>query len=186
MDRDRKKAELTNVQSSSTKTDSASWAGQAIAHATGDPTVIVIGDLSRAKTDGTLSEAEYRDKKKFLFEKQAYEVAKLENDLHTQEVEAFNEAVQQFENKKENVCNEMTVDFKERLKEAKTQEEKERIMNDYAGNMGRLNDALEKQKQSHLAELRQKMLDRRRKTRKELHNSHISEAQGRNSCRFTL
>ena len=67
----------------------------------------------------------------------------------------------------------------DKLRSAKTEEERERIMMDYAANMSRLNDALEKQKQQQLAECRRKMVDRRRSRRKELHNAHIAEAQGK-------
>lgn len=141
--------------------------------------VVVIGDMSKAKSEGTLTEADYNDKKKFLFEKQAYEAGKLENDLHSQEAQTFNEVLAEFEEKKENVSNEMAEDFKEKLKKAQTEAEKDRVLMDYAASMAKLTDELEKQKQRQLAEVREKMLERRRRHKKDLHNKHIAEAQGK-------
>ena len=57
------------------------------------------------------------------------------------------------------------------------QQEKERIMLEYAENMTKLSNALEKQKQKQLEDTRQKLLDKRRQRKKNLHHQHIAEAQ---------
>ena len=139
--------------------------------------VIVIGDMSRVQSSGTMSEQEMNDKKKYLFEKQAYEAAKLENDLHAEEVQNLEEIINDFEKKKNDSKDEVAKDFAAKLAQAKTDQEKEKIMMDYANNMSKLNVALEKQKQQQMAELREKLLERRRQRKKNLHHQHIAEAQ---------
>jgi hypothetical protein len=141
-------------------------------------TVVVIGDMSRAKQQSdTPTDQELSDRKKFLFEKQAYEAAKLENDLHGEEVEGFENLINDFEKKKSEAKDEVAKDFADKLARAKTEQEKEKIMVDYANNMTKLTSALEKQKQQQLADLREKLLDRRRQRKKKLHHEHIAEAQ---------
>ena len=56
--------------------------------------------------------------------------------------------------------------MKKQMANAKTDEEREKIMMEYANNLQKLTDALEKQKQSHLQKLRQELLDRRRQRKK--------------------
>ena len=147
-----------------------------------DPTssssqVIVIGDMSRVQSSGTMSEQEMTDKKKYLFEKQAYEAAKLENDLHSEEVENLEKIIKDFEKKKDDLKDEVAKDFAAKLAQAKNDQEKEKIMVEYANNMSKLNAALEKQKQKQMADMREKLLERRRQRKKNLHHQHIAEAQ---------
>ena len=139
--------------------------------------VIVIGDMSRVQSSGTMSEQEMTDKKKYLFEKQAYEAAKLENDLHSEEVENLEEIIKDFEKKKDDLKDEVAKDFAAKLAQAKNDQEKEKIMVEYANNMSKLNAALEKEKQKQMADMREKLLERRRQRKKNLHHQHIAEAQ---------
>ena len=87
----------------------------------GQNTVIVIGDMSRAeqKSTDTMTDQELSDKKKFLFEKQAYEAAKLENDLHGEETETLEKIITDFEKKKTDAQKEAADDFADKLSKAK-------------------------------------------------------------------
>ena len=139
--------------------------------------VVVIGDMSRVQTSSTMTEQEMSDKKKYLFEKQAYEAAKLENDLHADEVQTLEDIINDNENKKKDAMDDIANDFSEKLAKAKTEQEAEKIMVKYADEMSKLNAALEKQKQRQLSDAREKLLDRRRQKKKGLHHQHIAEAQ---------
>ena len=55
---------------------------------------------------------------------------------------------------------------------AKTDAEREKIMLEYANNLQKLTDALEKQKQQQLNALRQELLDRRRQRKKVITFTH--------------
>ncbi|GFO26753.1 cytadherence high molecular weight protein 2 [Plakobranchus ocellatus] len=152
------------------------WAGPAMQN-TG---VVVIGDMSRAKTQGTLTDEEQADRKRFLWEKQAYEAARLENDLHNAEVQTMNETVTQVEAEKEAAGEKLAEELKRKLAKLGPGQdaEKERLILEYKQNMADLDQRLENQKQAQLEEIRAKLLNRRRRERKELHAAHIAEAQG--------
>ena len=163
-----KKASSKLVKSSDKDSSSSSSSSQ----------VIVIGDMSRAQcSGGTMTVQEMNDKRKYLFEKQAYEAARLENDLHAEEVQSLEEVIDDFEKKKDDSKDEVAKDFAAKLAQAKSEQEKEKIMLDYANNMSKLNTALEKQKQRQMGEVREKLLERRRQRKKGLHHQHIAEAQ---------
>ena len=56
--------------------------------------------------------------------------------------------------------------------------EAERLILDYKEKMSQLDEKLETMKQSQLEAIRAKLLNKRRRERKELHTAHIAEAQG--------
>lgn len=179
-DRSRSKTD-TKLVKSSTNTDKSGSSSNTGTH---PHSIVIIGDMSKAKNDATLTDEEYRDKKKYLFEKQAYEAAKLENDLHSQEVQKMNDTLNEFENRKAQACSDLTDEAKAKFSLAKTDAEKEKILMDHAANMAGLSDRLERQKQQQLDELREKLLEKRRRQKKDLHNKHITEAQGVLSLKF--
>lgn len=137
--------------------------------------VVVIGDMSRVQTTRTPQELE--DKKKCLFEKQAYEAAKLENDLQVQETKAMEEIIDDFEKKKQASQQDLAKELLAKLAQAKTEQETENVLMESAQKMAKLNVPLESQKQQQLAKLQQKLLDRRRQQKKALHLQHIAEAR---------
>ena len=57
--------------------------------------------------------------------------------------------------------------------------EAERLILEYKEKMSQLDEKLESRKQAQLEEIRAKLLNKRRKERKDLHNAHITEALGR-------
>ena len=81
----------------------------------------MIGDMSRAKSTGTLTEEEEDDRRRFLWEKQAYEAARLENDLHNAEVKAMNETVMEVEEEKDKACKHLAEELKHKLDKVRSQ-----------------------------------------------------------------
>ena len=110
-----------------------------------------------------------------LFTKQTYEAAKLENDLKNNEISEMNGIIEEFEKKKKGVIGDVSKDLRKKLAAANTEEEKEKIMLEYAQNMQKLNDALERQKQQEMEALRRRLLDRRRQDKKvrKMRNSYF-------------
>ena len=79
------------------------------------PGVVVIGDMSRAKNTGTLTEEEEADRRRFLWEKQACEAAQLENNLHNVEIQTMNATVADAEAEKEKACKQLADELKDKL-----------------------------------------------------------------------
>ena len=63
----------------------------------------------------------------------------------------INETHKEYKTKKTELLNDVTADMKSKIAKAKSEEEKEKIMLDYAENLQKLTDNLEKQKQKQLA-----------------------------------
>ncbi|XP_062603182.1 uncharacterized protein LOC134264959 [Saccostrea cucullata] len=112
-----------------------------------------------------------------LFEKQAYEAAKLENDLKKEEIEDMNKNVDDCELEKKKAMADAQHELEKKLAKAKQEQEKEMIMMEYASNMQKLNEAFEKRKRKQLDKLRKRLLDARRHKKKELAKKHLSEAK---------
>ncbi|XP_013391352.1 uncharacterized protein LOC106159584 [Lingula anatina] len=129
------------------------------------------------KPPGELSEEEKARLQKQLFDKQAYEAAKLENSLRDEEIKNINEVIAEVETKKQNAMEDAKKNLSKQLSKATTDAEREKIMLEYANNLQKINDALEKQKQQQLESLRKKLLEQRRKAKKDLHRTHINEAR---------
>ena len=113
-----------------------------------------------------------------MFEKQAYEAAKLEHDLKKTEIGDVNNTLDGCEKEKETAMNDAKSELEKRLDKCKTEQDKERIMVEYVSNMQKLNEAFEKRKRKQLDKLRKRLLDARRQKKKELHNKHLQEAKG--------
>lgn len=113
-----------------------------------------------------------------LFEKQAYEAAKLEHDLKKSEIDDMNNTVEGCEKEKEKGLEDAKSELERKLSKCKTEEERDRLMMDYVVNMQKLNEAFEKRKRKQLDKLRKRLLDARRQRKKELHNKHVEEAKG--------
>ena len=62
--------------------------------------------------------------------------------------------------------------MQKQMANAKTDAEREQIMLEYANNLQKLTDALEKKKQQQLNKLRQELLDRRRQRKKVIIFAH--------------
>ena len=63
----------------------------------------------------------------------------------------INETHQEFTEKKSDLLRDVAEDLKSKMKKAKTDEEREKIMLNYAENLQKLTDNLEQQKQKQLA-----------------------------------
>lgn len=103
-----------------------------------------------------------------VFEKQAYEAAKLENDLKKDEIEDMNKTLDDCELEKRKAMADAQHELEKKLARSKQEQEKEMIMMEYASNMQKLNEAFEKRKRKQLDKLRKRLLDARRHKKKEL------------------
>ena len=130
------------------------------------------GNIFGGKNQGTQAELQ-----RAMFEKQAYEAAKLENDLKRSELDTINDTLDECEKNKQRAIDEAKADLERKLAKVKTEQEQEKVMMDYATNMQKLNESFEKNKQKQLDTLRQKLLEHRRQGKKDLHRKHIGEAQ---------
>lgn len=72
------------------------------------------------------------EKSRAMFEKQAYEAAKLENDLKKSEIDEINQTVDEYEDKKSDSTKNAESELMKRLQKAKTAAEKEKLMMDHA------------------------------------------------------
>ena len=146
-------------------------------HITGTDTTLLV-DLNKFETKK--DEALGDDKlgiQRNLFIKHTYEAAKLEGDLYSNEKESLCNVIKDFEDRKQGVINDISKDLKKQLAKTTDPAERDRILLEYANNVQKLNDALEKQKQKQLEKIRKELIERRRKNKKELQRSHISEAR---------
>lgn len=140
---------------------------------TGQTSSVDDGNIFGGKTHGTQAELQ-----RAMFEKQAYEAAKLENDLKRTELDSINDTLDECEKKKQRSIEEAKADLEKKLSKVKSEQERDKVMVDYANNMQKLNESFEKNKQNQLDTLRQKLLEQRRQKKKDLHRKHIGEAQG--------
>lgn len=137
------------------------------------------GKKSKDQQAATLSDpsASWKELLRKLFEKQAYEAAKLENDLKSNEITSMQDILDDYEKKKRNMMYEAKEDLRQKLEKVQSEKERDRIMSDYAMNLQKVNDAFDKQKQLQLENLRQKLLENRRNRKKELYRKHCTEAE---------
>ena len=124
-----------------------------------------------------MTDSERKDRIRDLVTKQTYEAAKLESDLRDNEMKDINGILSENESKKATILEDLTKELRAKLSKAKSEAEREKIMMEYTWNMSRLTDALEKQKQQQLTDLRARLLDRRRQRKKNLHKTHLAEAK---------
>ena len=136
----------------------------------------VLVDPNKLKP-GATSPEERKQRMRDLLTKQTYEAAKLENDLKSNDINSFNTTLNEYEKKKANVAEDLAADLRVKLAKGKSDEESEKLMMDYSQNLQKMTDALEKQKQQQLEQIRKQLLDQRRKEKKELHKMHINEAK---------
>ena len=141
------------------------------------------GKGDKSKGTGTESQDEarkgesWKDLIRRLFERQAYEAAKLENDLKSEEVTSMQDTIEEFEKKKRNMMNEAREDLRQKLEKVDNQKERDRLMAEYAVNLQKVNDAFDKQKQQQLESLRKRLLEERRNKKKALYRKQCEEAQ---------
>lgn len=131
------------------------------------------GDSAVADTNA----ATWKELLRKLFEKQAYEAAKLENDLKSDEMNSMQDTLDEFEKKKRNMMFEAKEDLRQKLEKVQSVKDRDRIMDDYARNLQKVNDAFDKQKTMQLETLRKKLLDNRRNRKKELYRRQCAEAE---------
>lgn len=117
------------------------------------------------------------DKSRAIFEKQAYEAAKLENDLKRAEIDNINETLEDYEKQKVDSTSSAKREFERMLMKARTEGEKERLMMQHAEDIQKLNEAFEKQKMKQLKAIRKRLMDQRRQKKKDLHKKHVGEAE---------
>ena len=151
--------------------------GNVVGLSTEDGRFDVIPD--HAKLSGPLpkTDNERKDRHKELFVKQAYDAAKLENDLKNNEIKSINNMLDKAEKKKSQITAEVQKDLRKQLAKSTSDAEREKIILEFANNLQKLADGIEKQKLKQLETLRRELLDRRRQKKKELHKSHIAEAK---------
>jgi len=123
------------------------------------------------------NEAAWKELVRKLFEKQAYEAAKLENDLKSDEMNAMQDIINETERKKRNMMNEAKEDLRQKLEKCESEKEKDRLMKEYATNLQKVNDAFVKQKNQQMDNLRKKLLEGRRNRKKELYRRQCQEAE---------
>ena len=121
--------------------------------------------------------AQWKDLLRKLFERQAYEAAKLENDLKSDEMSTIQDTIDDCERKKKSMMDEAREDLRQKLEKCETTKEKDRLMAEYATNLQKVNDAFDKQKTQQLENLRHKLLESRRSRKKEMYRKHCSEAE---------
>lgn len=126
---------------------------------------------------GADSAEQWKELVRKLFERQAYEAAKLENDLKSEEMNTIQDTLDDCERKKKNMMDEAREDLRQKLEKCDTVKEKDRLMAEYATNLQKVNDAFDKQKQQQLEKLRQKLLENRRSRKKELYRKHCAQAE---------
>lgn len=139
----------------------------------GGKTSVEDGNIFGGKNQGSQAELQ-----RAMFEKQAYEAAKLENDLKRKELDSINDTLDECEKNKKKAIDDAKADLEKKLSKVKSEQEREKVMMDYANNMQKLTESFEKNKQKQLDTLRQKLLEQRRQRKKDLHRKHIGEAQG--------
>ena len=122
-------------------------------------------------------EASWKDFTRRLFERQAYEAAKLENDLKADEMTAMQDILEEYERKKKFMMGEAREDLRQKLEKCDDEKERDRIMQNYATNLQKVNDAFDKQKHQQLDSLRSKLLEARRNRKKELYRKQCAEAE---------
>lgn len=144
---------------------------------TDDETVYVVGDPSKLDPNVPKSEDDMANKGRYLFEKQSYETTKLESGLLKNEIDSINDTIKNYAKGKREATEKAQDVLEKKLQSASTEQEKEKIMMEYAKNLQHTNEALEKQKQQQLSALRKKLQDRRRQQKKDLHRKHIEEAK---------
>lgn len=144
----------------------------------GDHKTIIHGDTTVFGTKGKDKDDQSAlDRARAAFEKQAYEAAKLENDLKRTETDGINDTLEEYEKKKENSTDRAKRELEKMLLKARSEEEKERLMMQHAEDIQKLNEAFEKQKLKQLKNLRKRLMEERRQKKKELHKKHLNEAE---------
>ena len=140
-------------------------------------TSVLIDPEKLRPTTAPLNKEDQKERGRQLLEKQAFEAAKTESNLRNNEVKLLSNIIHEFEEKKRGCVKDVTENLKSQLSKAKSEEDRDKLMLDYAVKLQKLTDSLEKQKQAHLDKTRQKLLERRRQMKKDLHRAHISEAK---------
>lgn len=178
-----------HVNGQSSNVISPSTAGQAFGDGSGKSNIVHATHVQRAEQlTGTtslgpnssalvgskdLEEGSGDSKARQMFTKQAYEAAKLENDLKSEEIRKINDTIEEYEKKKKGAMSEVARDLQDKLLKATSESEKERIVADYGRQLQKLTDALEKQKQKQLEKSRRELIEKRKADKKQLHRKHI-------------
>ena len=89
--------------------------------------------------------------------------------MRAEEMKDINAILEDYERRKRGLSDDVGRDMRKKLARATTDEERERVLMEYAANLQKYTDALEKQKQSQLEDLRARLLEKRRKHKKDLH-----------------
>ena len=144
------------------------------------------------------SDEDREEQKRNLLTKQTFDVTSLENSLCSDEMRGVNDILDDFEKRKRGLAADVGRDMRTKLANAMTDAEKQKvefncssfiedrfisrasygcsclqIMMEYAGNLQKFTDALEKQKQQQLEDLRRRLLEKRRQKKKELHKQQV-------------
>ncbi|XP_070551144.1 golgin subfamily A member 6-like protein 25 isoform X1 [Ptychodera flava] len=124
-----------------------------------------------------MTDAERTRLAKTLAEKHTIEIVNLENETSNDEIKDINAIIQDSEKKKEQGLKQMQKELREKLSRAKSDDERARIIAEYADQVQRLSEKLEKEKQEQLTRLRQQMRDRRKRRKEDLHRQQVAEAK---------
>ena len=135
------------------------------------------GGKSTGTGDDERKGESWKDLIRRLFERQAYEAAKLENDLKSEEVTSMQDTLEEFEKKKRNMMNEAREDLRQKLEKVDNEKERDRLMTEYAVNLQKVNDAFDKQKHQQLESLRKRLVLERQNKKKALYRKQCEEAQ---------
>ena len=106
------------------------------------------------------STTDQEEAKRALQTKQTFEAAKLESNLRSGEMADISNILEDFERRKKGLASDVGRNMRLKLIKAKSEEERQKIVLEYAQNLHKYTDALEKQKQKALEETRRKLVDR--------------------------
>ena len=111
-----------------------------------------------------------------LHEKQIQESAELEEELRANEIFVITQVINECNKKKEDAIEKVKEELREALKSAKTDEERQQILEDHAKKIERINKVHENEKQERLKKVRKELSDIRIRRKKELQQRHRNEA----------
>lgn len=127
---------------------------------------VTVSDIT---SHGVLTEEKRKEIQKNLIEKHTMECAQLENELRSNEIKAITDVINEYEQKKERALSELKTELKEKLRHAKSEEEKENLLMEFANKMTEVQDEIEKEKQKTLRDVRKQLKAERLRRKKDLY-----------------
>lgn len=125
-------------------------------------------DIRNVIASGELTEDKRKEIMKAIVEKHMIESAKLESSLRQSEVREISEVLEDIEKRKEKVAADIKEKLKQRLKEAKSDEEREEIILEHAKELQEATNALLNEKSRRLKDKREKLKRERMNRKREL------------------